>query len=588
MLSVTDKPILQISDDLLDSGKYAASLADFISKSDTPVTIGLQGEWGTGKTSLMNLIREKVNNMSIATSWVNTWEYALFKDPVEITPSILQGLLGNLKESCGENWTLADATKEKWKKAVRIVGALGNQILKNQTGVDVGEATQGMSEDKIVSLIATLKADIQDLISQLIKDPKNPYERVVFFVDDLDRINPVQAVEVLEALKNIFDLNHCVFVLAIDYDVVVKGLEGKFGKKTEENEREFRSFFDKIIQIPFTMPTSSYDIDSFLISKFSELHLSDIKENSSNYVRVVKNTVGYNPRSLKRFLNSFSLLNSLRRISGDENATSSFDNLSLFALLGIQISFPKIFRLIAQESDIISWDKSFGLKQNINLDDLTEKLKVFGDNEYVDEDWEKLIWGLCQSDSYLKSKAFNIIDLINGLRDHFGDDLGDQLEKAMVFACLTSVDDDHGLKEKISQKGNKTYLGGYEGTLRHYEDRPKDTLANWSELAKLLAEKEGKYKVNWTPSSVSVYCDGKNVSAYLQAPKKRKAVQELWLRLDYCRPELRQDIMNFNAKNNIEDGNLDHKKGFWISSQVIEPGNEASYQEFLKQLINKL
>ena len=41
---------------------------------------------------------------------------------------------------------------------------------------------------------------------------------------------------------------NCVFVLAIDYDVVVKGLESKFGKKTEENEREFRSFFDKIIQ----------------------------------------------------------------------------------------------------------------------------------------------------------------------------------------------------------------------------------------------------------------------------------------------------------------------------------------------------
>ena len=60
---------------------------------------------------------------------------------------------------------------------------------------------------------------------------KNPYKRVVFFIDDLDRINPVDAVEVLESLKNIFDIKDRIFILAIDYDVVVKGLEEKFGEK---------------------------------------------------------------------------------------------------------------------------------------------------------------------------------------------------------------------------------------------------------------------------------------------------------------------------------------------------------------------
>ena len=74
-------------------------------------------------------------------------------------------------------------------------------------------------------------------------------------------------MEVLEALKNIFDIPNCVFILAIDYDIVVKGLESKFGPKTDENEREFRSFFDKIIQVPFSMPTGTYDIENFLVEK---------------------------------------------------------------------------------------------------------------------------------------------------------------------------------------------------------------------------------------------------------------------------------------------------------------------------------
>ena len=63
----------------------------------------------------------------------------------------------------------------------------------------------------------------------------------VIFIDDLDRLDPPVAVQVLELLKNIFDLEKCVFVLAIDYQVVVKGLKDKFGEPTEENEWEFLS-----------------------------------------------------------------------------------------------------------------------------------------------------------------------------------------------------------------------------------------------------------------------------------------------------------------------------------------------------------
>ena len=79
-------------------------------------------------------------------------------------------------------------------------------------------------------------------------------------MDDLDRIEPKNAVAVLELLKNIFSVPKCIFILAIDYQVVVKGLEHKFGKQTPENEWEFRAFFDKIIQLPFMMPMGQYNI----------------------------------------------------------------------------------------------------------------------------------------------------------------------------------------------------------------------------------------------------------------------------------------------------------------------------------------
>ena len=50
--SITDKPIESRESDRLRSERYAQALSDFIAYSDTPMTVGLQGEWGTGKTSI--------------------------------------------------------------------------------------------------------------------------------------------------------------------------------------------------------------------------------------------------------------------------------------------------------------------------------------------------------------------------------------------------------------------------------------------------------------------------------------------------------------------------------------------------------
>ncbi len=94
----------------------------------------------------------------------------------------------------------------------------------NQTGINVKNAAEGITNNQVnTAEIAEIKALITELITDLISDSKNPIQKVVFFVDDLDRIPPGDAVEVLEALKNIFDIPNCVFILAIDYDVVVKG-----------------------------------------------------------------------------------------------------------------------------------------------------------------------------------------------------------------------------------------------------------------------------------------------------------------------------------------------------------------------------
>ena len=116
--SVVDVPVTSAKDtgdgvnsDLLKTNSYAVALGKFASKCGTPLTIGVQGEWGSGKTSLLNMIKESMREGNIQVKikrkgnerlstldiksadafkviWVNTWEHSLLKSPEECLISI--------------------------------------------------------------------------------------------------------------------------------------------------------------------------------------------------------------------------------------------------------------------------------------------------------------------------------------------------------------------------------------------------------------------------------------------------------------------------------------------------------------------
>jgi hypothetical protein len=603
MSSITDKPINKKVDDLLKVEKYSQALSNFITRSDTPITIGLQGEWGTGKTSLMSLLLEDFNEKNIACSWVNTWEYSMFRGANETTPGVLKGMLEKLKESCESRgvWTLKDESKATFKKVTGFVGNLMNQVVANQTGINIKEASESLtSTQNTTAEIAEIKALIAELINDLVNDSKNPIQKVVFFVDDLDRIPPGDAVEVLEALKNIFDIPNCIFILAIDYDVVVKGLESKFGPKTEENEREFRSFFDKIIQVPFSMPTGTYDIENFLVEKLNSIGIQISDEEKELYTKAVKHSIGFNPRSLKRYLNSFSLINHLKEIDANEDQSTG-DDFMLFALLGVQISYPKIFRLLSQQPNFTNWNQGFGNKFGVEWDDVQEKIKKFGESELINEEWEQVAWGACQSDSYLKARAFSVLELLNLLRTKYGEDLEQELERAMEFAAITSVDDDVETKQAVQKVGNKTIYNGIETKLSQLmeEGYVVDAINNFSSLWKVLSDKEqinSKFRISFAKSGCGFYDDskggrGKNQLIYCDNPSKKSLGIKFSLKSNTGL--VKKCFENYATKYNLTE----YKDLFYISkdskdlifeSSLFEVLGKDNYKGLLTDIANEI
>jgi hypothetical protein len=418
--------------DTLNTFGYAKALAEHVKGCGTPLTVGVQGEWGSGKTSLLNMMKEQIEEtkgssgrrgkgeisgrLLYKTIWINTWEHSLLKSPEQCLLSVISELIDAISEVDG-SYTSAQRAKSALTNLARGAVRIGAAATLGAKGGDVADeilGDQNEGENSVKLLRRTLENTISKIIDR--ETDENYTKRFIIFIDDLDRLEPSTAVMVLELLKNIFDLPHCVFVVAIDYQVVVKGLKGKFGEPTEENEWEFRAFFDKIIQLPFMMPMATYSLDKYIENLLEGVHYFKTSEVKGlvYFDRLIRMTVGYNPRALKRLVNSLSLILKYYRsleeekIAQNETANqrgSSQDyNLKQLVLVFVcvQISFPKIFELLLQSPTFYDWDDEFVNRitggphtENKELaESLNRAMEV--NSEDFDSDWEqalfKIVW----------------------------------------------------------------------------------------------------------------------------------------------------------------------------------------------------
>ena len=459
MASIVDRPKASNQDDLLEIEKYTNGLIQFIEHSATPITIGVQGEWGSGKTSLLNTIKEDLCDKVGAKHypiWLNTWEYSLLSSPDETLIKIISGLvsqIGDLTQSQNnENGKKAAAALGSLMKGFGgVMGGFGGKAIEMAGDVIESSTTDKSSDNSIKAL----RVALQNVIDEAIKNSDK--KAFIFFIDDLDRLDPAVAVNILELIKNLFDLNNCIFVLAIDYGVVVKGLQSKFGKMTDENEWEFRAFFDKIIQLPFSMPTSDYNIEKYLqallvnVNYFAEADLQN-KEILSSIAEIVGLSVGTNPRALKRLANSVALIEIIR---GDEKITTE-ERVIEFALICIQIAYPLIYGLIQKESDFTGWGDQFVYtvlkNKKIDINDL-DALK---ETEEFDEEWEQNIWKICQISSFLKQRSYQLSKLLNFIKDNIpgneNEEMSVTLDRLLSMSSVTSVS-----AESVVKSGKVTF-----------------------------------------------------------------------------------------------------------------------------------
>ncbi|MCZ7358287.1 MAG: pentapeptide repeat-containing protein [Candidatus Methanoperedens sp.] len=329
---------------------YSDALAGIILHEDTntPLVIGIFGDWGSGKTSLMKTLKKKIENVkdghSAQTIWFNAWKYD--KEDV-ISRALLTRILQEL-ETKGEKkdekilnrrlkdlqrslykdvyredpgsltFDLGKASKGVLKLGLSTVPIIGEGLAKLfEKGVDkdaIIEIAESLHHEKIITNIEKIGEleQFQSTFREIIRDHYIQHnKRAVVFIDDLDRCVPDKAIEVMEAIKLFLDVEGCIFILGIDRNVIREGVRIKYkdftlgGIKVPINGEEY---LEKIIQLSFMLPPI---MENKLKEFIDDL---DQKKSYKEYHDMIINGIGRNPRKIKRFINAIRFQQNLAEI----------------------------------------------------------------------------------------------------------------------------------------------------------------------------------------------------------------------------------------------------------------------------------
>lgn len=229
-----DYPIKTRKEDLLRRAPLAEKVASLILefKGDESFVIGIDGAWGSGKTSFVNLILERLRNADSRVLLIefNPWN---FSGQSELIEDFFNSLSSALKEGDTGNHRIKEYAAKLIKKSEFSfepeIAVLG--IVK----VSAGKLTK-LGGGKTLQ-------ESRKAVDNLLRGTSN---RIVIVVDDIDRLDVQETKLIFKLLKMTANFPNTVFILAYDRE--------KVAEKITENGLPGEEYLEKIVQVNFRLP----------------------------------------------------------------------------------------------------------------------------------------------------------------------------------------------------------------------------------------------------------------------------------------------------------------------------------------------
>lgn len=269
-----------------------------LQKQLLPLSLGVYGGWGAGKSTVLNLIKgnlaSKIEAKEVVLVEFDAWLYQDFDDA---RSALLDIIASKLVDAIKDDETLVGKVKNLLKRInyLRVLGMAADVGLFMSTGIAAGPVSSLMATtNRVVSGIANGEevresvSGTAGLVKDIVKDNEkfSPSQEVykfreefkalmeelgkvlVVFIDNLDRCLPKKAIQTLEAVRQFLFLPWTSFVIAADEDMIRHAVREHY---SGPNERLINDYLDKMVQVSIRVPfAGSQEVLAYMMLLYCE------------------------------------------------------------------------------------------------------------------------------------------------------------------------------------------------------------------------------------------------------------------------------------------------------------------------------
>lgn len=308
---------IETTTDYLHFSVVSKTVADLIIESgENPISIGVSGSWGVGKSSMVKMIGKDLNEqLSSDNKYIflefNAWLYQGYEDAKSaLLQSVTMKLTEEMKkQGIDEDGELGKKFKKFLKRinwfqvsklalpllagfipgaaSVGVIANFANAIKsswnnrdkKSENSEAINTAIEGLTPE-LESLLNDNK-EVAEPATKQIEEIRKEFEEIlgqlkvklVVLVDDLDRCLPETAISTLEAMRLLLFVKRTAFIIAADEQMIRNGVRAHFNG-VELSDGLVTSYFDKLIQVPIKIPHLGIaEVKVYIVLLFMELEV---------------------------------------------------------------------------------------------------------------------------------------------------------------------------------------------------------------------------------------------------------------------------------------------------------------------------
>lgn len=344
----SDSPINSSNDDLLGRADFVKNLAHSIvnNRSSDTVCLGLYGKWGSGKTSIINMVTQELSNVTEEPTkgqkpvivQFNPWN---FSSSDHLLKQFFVRLYNDLCSENDKKLAEVGTALEKYSAAIDIVNLVPyfGGVLATLGKAGLTALTKELKSNSISEAedIAVLKEKVIDLL-------RDQSRKIVIIIDDIDRLSNEEIRLIFKLVNSVARFPNTIYILSFDKDIVVKAL-----KQVQDGNGD--EYLKKIIQVPIEIPMVNEDkLYQVLFKKLDELlkEFQDVTFDSQYWHRAFSFCIKpfiENLRDINRLYNviSFKLSSIYREVNFCD----------IVAISTLEICCPSIYQWIKKNKGIL-------------------------------------------------------------------------------------------------------------------------------------------------------------------------------------------------------------------------------------------